>query len=75
MIPREYVVPEFELVKKDLFGRSTDDNLSIFKYGEPPLKDWFIFIGEKKDLGLFNKSTPHALAKKSLFEEMWEYRE
>lgn len=75
LIPREYVVPEFELVRKDLFGRSTDDNQSIFKYNELPLKDWFIFIGEKKDLGLFNKATPHALAKKSLFAEMWEYGE
>ena len=75
LIPREYVVPEFGLVKKDLFGSSANDNRSVFKYNEPPLKDWFIFIGEKKNLGLFNKASPHALAKKNLFAEMWEYGE
>ena len=75
LIPREYVVPEFELVRKDLFGSSTDESKNIFKYNEPLLKDWFIFIGEKKDLGLFNKAAPHALAKKNLFAEMWEYGE
>lgn len=74
IVPREYVVPEFELVRKDLFGTSTDSQ-NTFKYNQPPLKDWFIFIGEKKNMGLFNKATPHALAKKNLFTEMWEYGE
>ncbi|KKN24447.1 hypothetical protein LCGC14_0894720 [marine sediment metagenome] len=76
LIPREYVVPEKELVKKDLFiGRSVSDTQNAFFYNESPLKDWFIFIGEKKDLGLFNKATPHAISKKNLFAEMWEYAE
>ena len=75
MIPREYVVPELELVKKDLFlGRNRSEDNAFF-YNERPLRDWFIFIGEKKDMGLFNKATPHALSKKNLFTEMWEYGE
>lgn len=74
LVPREYVVPEFEVVRKDLFGTS-GDRKNTFKYNESPLKDWFIFIGEKKNMGLFNKATPHALAKKNLFIEMWEYGE
>lgn len=76
LIPREYVVPELEIVKKDLFiGRSSKDTQDVFHYNESPLKDWFIFIGEKKNMGLFNKATPHALSKKNLFTEMWEYGE
>ena len=75
MIPREYVVPERELVKKDLFEGRNRNGENAFFYNEPPLKDWFIFIGEKKDMGLFNKATPHALSKKNLFAEMWEYGE
>ena len=75
MIPREYVVPELSLVKKDLFlGRNRKEDNAFF-YNERPLRDWFIFIGEKKDMGLFNKATPHALSKKNLFTEMWEYGE
>lgn len=75
MIPREYVVPERNLVKKDLFeGRNRDGQNSFF-YKELPLKEWFIFIGEDKDMGLFNKATPHALSKKNMFTEMWEYAE
>ena len=77
LIPREYVVPELELVKKDLFigAHLKDGKQNAFFYNESPLNDWFIFIGEKKDMGLFNKATPHALSKKNLFAEMWEYGE
>ena len=75
MIPREHVVPERELVKKDLFEGRNINGENAFFYNELPLKDWFIFIGEKKDMGLFNKATPHALSKKNLFTEMWEYGE
>lgn len=75
MIPREYVVPERELVKKDLFEGRNRNGENAFFYNEPPLRDWFIFIGEKKDMGLYNKATPHALSKKNMFTEMWEYAE
>ena len=76
LIPREYVIPELEIVKKDLFvGQGGTNIQNAFLYNEPPLKDWFIFIGDKKDMGLFNKATPHALSKKNLFAEMWEYAE
>lgn len=77
LIPREYIIPELELVKKDLLigAHTKDTQQNAFFYNETPLKDWFIFIGEKKDMGLFNKATPHALSKKNLFAEMWQYGE
>lgn len=75
MIPREYVVPERELVKKDLHQGLNRTEQTVFRYNERPLKDWFIFIGEEKNMGLFNKVAPHALSKKNLFAEMWEYAE
>jgi len=76
LIPREYIIPELEVVKRDLFiGHGGADLKNAFFYNEPPLKDWLIFIGEKNDMGLFNKAAPHALSKKNLFAEMWEYAE
>lgn len=75
MIPREYVVPERSLVKKDLHEGRNRNGQNAFFYKERPLRDWFIFIGEDRDMGLFNKATPHALSKKNMFTEMWEYAE
>jgi len=74
MIPRENVVPEFDLVKKDSLLPSIKD-MQGFKYLEDPFKDWYIYIGKKNDFGLFNKAAPHALSKKNLFNEMWEFGE
>lgn len=73
-IPRENVVPEFDLVKKDSLITPTM-GMDGFRYLEDPFKDWFIYIGKRGDFGLFNKATPHALSKKGLFSEMWEFAE
>lgn len=73
LVPREYVIPEWQIVKKDLYkGRSKKDG---FFYNEPPLKNWFIFVGEKKDMGLLNIASPHALSKKNLLNSAWEFAE
>jgi len=72
LVPREYVVPDLEVVKKDLHERHIKTG---FHYMESPLDDWFVFIGDKKDLGLLDKATPHSLAKKNLFSDAWEYSE
>ena len=72
LIPRENVVPELELVKKDAFHRNPENG---FKYMEEPMKDWFIFVGTKTSKGLLNLATAHALSKKNLLSEMWEYGE
>lgn len=74
LVPRENVVPEFNLVKKDSLAvpTSTMDGL---RYLEDPYKDWTIYIGKRNDFGLFNKASPHALSKKNLFGEMWEFGE
>lgn len=77
MVPREYIVPELGIVRKDLNNRSGQSS-DIFRYeDDPSLKDWFIFIGSKdtKRLGLYNKAAPHAIAKRVLFASAWEYAE
>lgn len=74
MVPRENVVPEFNLVKKDSSLPSVM-GMEGLKYLEDPFKDWTIYIGKKGDFGLFNKAAPHALSKKGLFGEMWEFAE
>jgi len=72
LVPRENVVPEWDLVKPDIFNTERKG----FPYREPPLKDWFIYIGEEDDnMGWLNGATPHALSKKNLFTEMWEFAE
>ena len=70
-VPREHIVPELNIVRKDLHGKSSR-GIEVFKYRSDQLKDWFIFIGDN-DLGLYNKASPHALAKRILFAAAWEY--
>jgi len=74
MVPRENVVPEFNLVKKDS-GLAPIKDMEGVRYLEDPFKDYTIYIGKKGDFGLFNKASPHALSKKNLFNEMWEFGE
>ena len=72
MVPREYVIPDWNIVKKDLRFISRENGIP---YLEAPWNKWHIFIGHRKNLGLFNKATPHALAKKNLFASAWEFGE
>lgn len=77
LVPREYIVPELGIVRRDLNNRSNQDS-DVFHYEtDPSLSPWFIFIGSKstKKLGLYNKAAPHAIAKRVLFASAWEYAE
>jgi hypothetical protein len=71
LIPREYVVPEKELVKKNLYAGTLND---CIYYNKPPYNRWTIFIGST-DLGLFHKVTPHCIAKKNLLISAWDNAE
>lgn len=72
LVPRENIVPEWNMAKRDIFNTARKG----FLYREPPLRDWFIYIGEEDDnMGWLNGATPHALSKKNLFAEMWEFAE
>lgn len=73
MINRQYVVPDLDAVKTDLFRVSNDSD--VIHYLEDPFVDWNIFIGEKTNLGLFNAVAPVAIAKKHIMAAMWEYVE
>jgi len=72
-IPEEYVVPELELVKKDLFIISKESG--IF-YKQPPYNRWALWVGsENYDFGLLNKATPLALWKKNVLGSWSEFAE
>ena len=71
-IPREYVIPEWNMVKKNLY---ISDKQSGIYYNLPPYDAWTLFIGRKGSMGLLNKATPHALGKKNLLISAWENAE
>lgn len=69
LVPRVYVVPEQGVFKTSLSGGS------LIPYDRPPISNWSIFVGSKKDLGLLNKATPIILWKR-LVQSTWaEYNE
>jgi phage gp29-like protein len=73
LVPREFVLPDFGIVKKNLTRYSKGD--SHWSYKEGVYKDWFVFIGEDKDLGLFNKIAPQAISKKHIQSALWQFVE
>ena len=58
LVPRHYVKQEFGLITQNL---ASNDGVSYLK---PPYKDWYIGVGEKRDLGLYLKAAPHVIWKK-----------
>lgn len=70
-VPREYIVPEWRIVKKSLYTASKTHGIQI---DSNQYKNWVIFI-DNKDLGLLNIAAPHAISKKALFASAWEHAE
>lgn len=70
LIDRRYTVPELHGVRKDLFTYGIS-----FDYLEAPYKDWVIFIGDVKDLGLLNKAAPLFIYKKQALSSWAEYQQ
>ena len=69
LIPREYVIPQWHLLKV----RPTDkDGYDINK---APLKKWTLFIGEKDDLGLLSKAAPYVIFKREVIQFWAAYNE
>ena len=69
LIPREYVIPQWQLLKV----RPTDkDGYDINK---APLKKWTLFIGEKDDLGLLSKAAPYVIFKREVIQFWAAYNE
>lgn len=51
-VPREYVIPEEEVVRLALGGTE------VISYIKPPFSNWTLFVGSRTELGLLNKATP-----------------
>jgi hypothetical protein len=71
-IARQYVVPEWDLVKHTLYitARDGGTNYREDKKYEP----WLIMI-DNKDIGLLNKCVPHMIGKKNVNLFWWQYSE
>lgn len=80
-VPREYVVPEEEIVIQDLHikgrSRSIASSATVYEYTSPTFRPWFIFVGssDQKNLGLFNKAAPYTISKRGVFAQAWAYAE
>lgn len=68
LIPRQYVKQEFNLVAN--IGAITGEN-----YLDPKYTDWYIPVGDKRDLGLLMKAAPLVLWKKGALSAWAEYTE
>tara|TARA_R100001244_G_scaffold40790_1_gene36664 strand:+ start:2404 stop:3660 length:1257 start_codon:yes stop_codon:yes gene_type:complete len=73
LIDREFVIPDLHIVKQSDTRFSGSD--VSWDYTAPNFRDWYIFIGEDKDLGLFNSVAPQAIAKKHMFSALWQFIE
>lgn len=70
LVPRIYVVPEKELVRENT-ATVTDG----IKYTDKPYSNWCIGVGEKKDLGLFQKLAPYVIWKNNAMGAWAEFAE
>lgn len=74
MIPREYVTPQYEMIKKTLYV-SNDSPSAGWKYTDPKLAPYYIFVPSDRQLGLLDVAASHALGKKHMLIYWWRYAE
>jgi hypothetical protein len=67
LLDREHFIPEHHVFVKN----QSDHFKNGFDYNEQPYSDWLIVVGNKKDLGLYNKVARHAISKKNI-EAFWD---
>lgn len=70
LVPRIYVVPEFDLVRPNTATVTDGVNFT-----EPPYNNWAIGVGEKKNLGLGMYLAPYVIWKKNAFAAWAEFAE
>lgn len=70
LVPRIYVVPEFDLVRPNTATVTDGVNFT-----EPPYNNWCIGVGEKKNLGLGMYLAPYVIWKKNAFAAWAEFAE
>lgn len=71
LVPREHVVPEHGIVKRNAWSHATDG----VEYRMEPWSKWLIEIGDNDDFGLLHKATPLVLWKKGVFGAWSHYAE
>jgi len=69
LVPREYVIPEKQLVKTNLFVRNSGQNYTV-----APYKNWLVEVNGC-DLGLLHKAAFWALWKKNIVASWSEFSE
>ena len=70
LVPRIYVVPEFNLVRE-----TTATVTEGVDYSKPPYSNWAVGIGEKRDLGLLMKCAPYIIWKNNAMGAWAEFTE
>ena len=70
LVPREYVIPERHGVMKQLRNTGT-----LIDYTSNPQSKWLVEVGNRNDLGLLAKATPHAIWKKNAIGSWAEFAE
>lgn len=70
-IDRRYIVPEYKVVKKDLYGYGRDGGIPFM---EAPYNEWTLWF-DCYGFGLFNKAAPLWIYKKQAYNYWAEYQQ
>jgi len=72
LVPREYVVPEWNLVKHTLYITTKEGGTNFLD--DKKFARWLIMI-DNHDLGILNKCVPHMIGKKNVNMYWWQFSE
>jgi hypothetical protein len=74
LVDREYVTPQYDLIKKSLYISNNSLNAG-WKYTDPKLRPYYIYVPSDRQLGLLDVAAPHVLGKKQMLIYWWRYAE
>ena len=76
LIKREYVIPQKQFIKKNLYVFGTYKNeVDGWNYTDPKYENYFIELLSEYELGLLDKVAYHALGKKAMLIYWWRLGE
>ena len=70
-IDRRYIVPEYKVVKRDLYGYGREGGIPFM---EAPYNEWTLWF-DSGNFGLFNKTAPLWIYKKQAYNYWAEYQQ
>lgn len=75
-VEREYIIPQYNMVKKSLYITNNSPKAGWYFRGEQSkIEPYYIFVESHEKLGMLDKVAYHALGKKHMLIYWWRYAE